>query len=287
MRFKNSYAAAVAAAVSAVVFSAAFQPAANAAPIVLDSFTNQSSPTTIASSTAALNGVTYLQTPANGTAGNASGSLFPNRAFFGTAVQVFFGPPTSPLQTMSGTFNTTTGTSLTMVNAKSAGSVTPANVLQNYSGLIYSSGSPVDLTALGFVTGDSIRIKKSAGSSPGTSPFTGSVNISSGTGQASYSVSAAQWYSNTTLDIPFSSFTGFLDLTQVNGINLYSNAILDNETNSVKNTAFSTSVTFTEIALVPEPTHMVFVAGIGAALGAWRLRKLRRSREAAGDAIAS
>ena len=41
-----------------------------------------------------------------------------------------------------------------------------------------------------------------------------------------------------------------------------------------------------QIFSVPEPTHMVFVAGIGAALGAWRLRKLRRSREAAGDAIA-
>ena len=35
---------------------------------------------------------------------------------------------------------------------------------------------------------------------------------------------------------------------------------------------------------VPEPTQMVLVAGIGATLGAWRLRKLRRSREAAGDA---
>jgi hypothetical protein len=42
-----------------------------------------------------------------------------------------------------------------------------------------------------------------------------------------------------------------------------------------------------QILGVPEPTHMVFVAGIGAALGAWRLRKLRRSREAAGEAIAS
>jgi hypothetical protein len=41
-----------------------------------------------------------------------------------------------------------------------------------------------------------------------------------------------------------------------------------------------------QILGVPEPTHMVSVAGIGAALGAWRLRKLRRSREAAGDAIA-
>jgi len=31
------------------------------------------------------------------------------------------------------------------------------------------------------------------------------------------------------------------------------------------------------VTVVPEPTQMVFVAGVGAALGAWRLRKLRRN----------
>ena len=31
------------------------------------------------------------------------------------------------------------------------------------------------------------------------------------------------------------------------------------------------------IYLVPEPTQMVFVAGVGAALGMWRMRKLRRN----------
>ena len=31
------------------------------------------------------------------------------------------------------------------------------------------------------------------------------------------------------------------------------------------------------LAVVPEPTQMVFVAGVGAALGAWRMRKLRRN----------
>jgi hypothetical protein len=39
------------------------------------------------------------------------------------------------------------------------------------------------------------------------------------------------------------------------------------------------------VVTVPEPTHMVFVAGIGAALGAWRLRKLRRNGQGA-DATA-
>jgi len=42
-----------------------------------------------------------------------------------------------------------------------------------------------------------------------------------------------------------------------------------------------------QIYSVPEPTQMVFVAGMAAALGAWRLRKRRRALPAAGDAIAS
>ncbi|MFN6190034.1 MAG: PEP-CTERM sorting domain-containing protein [Planctomycetia bacterium] len=37
---------------------------------------------------------------------------------------------------------------------------------------------------------------------------------------------------------------------------------------------------------VPEPSTMVFVAGAGVILGAWRMRKLRRGRPAAGEALA-
>ena len=43
--------------------------------------------------------------------------------------------------------------------------------------------------------------------------------------------------------------------------------------------------TFSVIA-VPEPTQLVSVAAVGAMFGAWRLRKLRRARPAAGEAIA-
>ena len=54
--------------------------------------------------------------------------------------------------------------------------------------------------------------------------------------------------------------------------------------NSAQNTSGSyfDNVTY---SVVPEPTQMVFVAGIGAAFGAWRLRKLRRARGAA-EAVA-
>jgi len=46
--------------------------------------------------------------------------------------------------------------------------------------------------------------------------------------------------------------------------------------NSAQNTngSYFDNITY---SVVPEPTQMVFVAGVGAALGAWRLRKLRRN----------
>jgi hypothetical protein len=46
--------------------------------------------------------------------------------------------------------------------------------------------------------------------------------------------------------------------------------------NSAQNTngSYFDNITY---SVVPEPTQMVFVAGVGAALGAWRLRKLRQN----------
>jgi hypothetical protein len=286
MRIQNSYAAAVAAAVSAVVFSAAFQPAANAAPIVIDSFTNQSTNTIIAKSftPTAFGQTTYLSTPTDGLAGNATGSLFPTRTFTVTSSQGFSGP----FQTLSGTFNTVSGTSLTMVIAKGAGGSTPAAILNNEAALTYSAGSPVNLAALGFTPGNpnaKITIKKSAGSaSPGSGNLIGDITISDGTNTSSFFYNEDLWYSNQTLDTPLSSFPGIgsVDLTSVNSITLRSYRNLGDVSQ-----AFTGSVTFTEVSIVPEPTHLVLVAGAGAVLGAWRLRKLRRSREAAGDAIAS
>jgi hypothetical protein len=47
--------------------------------------------------------------------------------------------------------------------------------------------------------------------------------------------------------------------------------------NSSLNTNGSYFDNVTYSVVVPEPTQMVFAAGVGAALGAWRLRKLRRN----------
>jgi len=101
--------------------------------------------------------------------------------------------------------------------------------------------------------------------------------------------SNAFWTSFSTYNVPFSAFPG-IDFTQniLIGVGIAPGIDSDGAVVPVAgNVAYSSSATFTEISLVPEPTHLVLVAGVGAALGAWRLRKLRRNVEAAGDAIAS
>ncbi len=50
-----------------------------------------------------------------------------------------------------------------------------------------------------------------------------------------------------------------------------------NSSTPTQNTNGSYFDNVTYSVVVPEPTQMVFVAGVGAALGAWRLRKLRRN----------
>ena len=90
------------------------------------------------------------------------------------------------------------------------------------------------------------------------------------------------WAPNQTYYIPFSSIVPDLDPINFAAISVVA---LGFQINAPGNVSSSGQVEFTLVA-VPEPTHMVSVAGVGAALGAWRLRKLRRSRTAAGDAIA-
>ena len=97
------------------------------------------------------------------------------------------------------------------------------------------------------------------------------------------------WAPNTTYNVPFSAFTG-IDFTQLSAYAVGFAPLVDSSGASVDlagNVPFSSTATFTQISVVPEPTQIVLVAGVGAALGMWRLRKLRRNGEAAGDAIAS
>ena len=271
MRFKNSYAAAVAAAVSAVVFSAAFQPV-QAAPILIDNFTTLIGGTTVTASTALS---VFAQVSGSGSFG-----AFDFRESLGQFSQ--FATPRSGKTTSVGVFNSGTGTVLLSNNGAGTGSITyqDAQILYSTSGT-----STLNLTTGG---NDALRIK------------TGAVSNNLGSMSAyvmATDVDSSYWYtlpsnsfwtSFTTYNVPFSAFPG-IDFTQVYTFQVGIGPGIDSAGGVVPvagNVAYSSSATFTEISLVPEPTQMVSVAAVGAMYGAWRLRKLRRSREAAGNAIA-
>jgi hypothetical protein len=271
MRFKNSLAAAVAAAVSAVVFSAAFQPV-QAAPILIDNFT-----TAIGGTTATGN----ISTVTAQITGTGSFGAFDDRTFFGRSIQ---SAPRGSRTTSGGVFNSGTGTALISNNGAGAGSLTT-----NEAEIGYGTNSPsgVNLTTGG---NDAFRIKTGAVSN-NLSSMSAYVFVSDFVGNTYYSTLPSQsfWTSFTTYIFPFSAFPG-IDFTQLNFFQVGIAPGIDSTGSTVPvagNVAYSSSATFTEISIVPEPTHLVLVAGVGAALGMWRLRKLRRNGEAAGDAIAS
>lgn len=272
MRIQNSVAAAVAAAVSAVVFSAAFQPI-QAAPILIDNFTT------------AIGGTTATgTTPASVNASiSSSGSFgaFENRDSFGRLIQT---APRGSRTTSVGIFNSGTGT-LLVNNSGAAGTGSITTDAETTYRLNDPSGA-VNLTTGG---NDAFQIKTGAVSN-NLSSMSAYVWVADDVGAYYYTLpSKLFWNSFTTYTIPFTDFPG-VDFTKVSylGVGMSPQPDSTGSSESVAgNVAFSSSVTFTEISIVPEPTHLVLVGGVGAALGAWRLRKLRRNGEAAGDVIAS
>jgi hypothetical protein len=265
MRIRSSFATAVAAAVSAVVFSAAFQPA-EAAPIILDNFSAVTSGTTRTSSaTSALiiNGTT---------AGSYNG--FDTR--IGNVAMFQLGSPKSSRTLSTGVFASGTGT----LSVSSAGNGT-AQIDSQSANFYYQNfnNTPVNFTNPGGIY-DGFQIK------------TGSVSNSSGVMRATvYALDSASaeftyflpsdvfWASDTTYNIPFSAFAG-VDFTKLTTLGV-GFAAIDSNLDPVTvagNVAYSSTATFTQISVVPEPTQMVFVAGVAATLGAWRMRKLRRNR---------
>jgi hypothetical protein len=229
MRFKNSYAAAVAAAVAAVVFSAAFQPAEASfifyaeqvgADVVITG-TGSFNTTTLASSGTLTTPVTYT-----GDAGMSGRSIY-------VSAVSGFNPDFS----------------------RYTGALGPASATISGLGTIQETPSAT--------SGDYVIFLRSALPSTGYSlrlldTYTSNAPLSNSITFAGFTLSSLGWSTAGTWASPVvnSSFT-----------------LANSET--------------IQFVTVPEPTHMVSVAGIGAALGAWRLRKLRRSREAAGNAIAS
>jgi hypothetical protein len=269
MRFTNSYAAAVAAAVAAVVFSAAFQPV-QAAPILIDNFTTGITGTTATGTSSFVSA--NLST-------SGSFGVFDSRDSLGRSIQ---STPRGSRTTSVGVFNSGTGTVLLSNNGAGAGSLSG-----NEAEIAYSSPTLVNLTTGG---NDGFQITTGAVSN-NLSSMSAYVWVNDPNGTYYYTLpSKSFWTSFTTYNVPFSDFPG-IDFTQVGIIGVGMSPQPDSEGSTsvpvAGNVAYSSSATFTEISVVPEPTQLGLVAGVGAALGMWRLRKLRRNGEAAGDAIAS
>jgi len=322
MRFKNSYAAAVAAAVSAVVFSAAFQPAEAAfitaeGYIVIDSFNGSSSSNSGTSSAFPGSGDLY-----DTGAAPLGDSIFNSRQVTGQFSQTGGSTSNRTAALFSGTFTSNAGSSGLGVfsiakGAIPSGTASATTILNNwFTSYADTDNATKNLVITGDPAKDGVRVVIASSTTNGTvpyspSPFDGSNPSSPSSGQwiAAYDVngSYAQWnipamtsgtytalytsaswlyFDQNGQTIPGTSF----DWTQVNNIGYalgrYQQLSGSPSLSVPNNAAFATSVSLDSIMIVPEPTQMVSVAGIGAAYGAWRLRKLRRSRTAAGDAIA-
>jgi hypothetical protein len=267
MRFKNSLAAAVAAAVSAVVFSAAFQPV-EAALITIDNFTQATGTSSDSGSTQAVSAAldTSISGPFDSRYGySASGvyePVFSSRTHF---VSVGSGVGTLSY-TVSGTAlgsGVEIGTGFSYADSGQADVNLLALTAGDFEGFVIQTGPNITLPANAY---SRVAVASDAGANYGVFDF-------------------PKWVPNQTYYIPFSSFIGSPDPINFAAVS-YFVVGFDVPLPGVPGTvASSGQVEFTLVA-VPEPTHMVSVAGVGAALGAWRLRKLRRSRTAAGDAIA-
>jgi hypothetical protein len=268
MRFKNSYAAAVAAAVAAVVFSAAFQPA-EASIIVIDDFTEVQTDTGSGSDAAvAINN--DLFTPSFGG--------FDQRGFLGSY------PQSTPrgFRTVSASSSGGQGTLLLSNNGVGSGTTSAAqgSFGPAYNRIdYYNTTSPytVDLTGQQYA---GFWIETLSTSATPTGSFKGFVEVYDiDNGYARYTL-PSMWPANTAIGIPFTSFPG-VDFEKVTQLTVG----IINTTPLAGSTAYNATANFDLIA-VPEPTQMVSVAAVGAMFGAWRLRKLRRNGEAAGDVTA-
>jgi len=307
MRFKNSYAAAVAAAVSAVVFSAAFQPAsAGPVTIPIDTFANATSPNPLSGANFTDNDSVPLLNVYGPNAGLASGSfsaLSPRQIAAYNAQNNYAGGSagfTAALATQQ--FYTANGslTSTATLGSIGDGTPYPRCLLRQELAYGYSYTSSADFN---IPTYFGLRISSLPGSLR-TAPANMSWYITldtaydpndpAGDNQFTYFATAADieaFFNGGDLDIPFNSFFdanngGVSNPSPVNLGEVYGLSLSWNDPTPPGNGASTEAFALTGIALVPEPTQMVSVAGIGAAYGAWRLRKLRRSRTAAGEAIA-
>jgi hypothetical protein len=290
MRFHSSRAQFVVGAVA--ILLAATSPAW-AVQTVIDSFTNPTAPSVLP-----LSGTgSIFYDPVSEIV--PDGVVFNSRQTFGYADSLG-GVGTPANQGMIWTSATGSGGSLILNQSKDFVD-TPLDQQIITSGLLYQfipqtpfNGIGYDFTQAGLY--DSLRISRSGVSVSGTLGAEGGLRISvTGTGlfpdQNTVVIPQATWFANGSLDIPLTLLSGtfsglinnvaFLEIAQQ-----YTTSSSAGDSLADRQAAYASSVTLTEIALVPEPTQMVFVAGVGAALGLWRMRKLRANGGAIDDATA-
>jgi hypothetical protein len=280
MRFKNSYAAAVAAAVSAVVFSAAFQPA-EAGFVTIDNFSNSATNTASASGTST--GLILLNVSQPIT------TVFEDRAV--TQAYAQSGGSGRTAAVFSGTAVVTGGIGTFTVSKAALPSGSSYNNLRLDSTVTWvnADSSPVDLLGDG-VGGFNDRMKfvipswtqSGSGTYPNNYAFFYVFDVNDNAASLDWTGGAPIG----TTEVPFSSFVlsqPTFDWGAVKSV-MYDSSV--SPPTGGASGALTNAIQFDSIQAVPEPTQMVSVAAVGAMYGAWRLRKLRRSREAAGDAIA-
>jgi hypothetical protein len=263
MHIRSSFAAAVAAAMSAVVFSAAFQPV-QASIIVIDDFTQSQSATNSGGSNIANVSATD----------NKSGDFggFSDRATNATYGQA----STRGVRTVQSTSNSSGTGTLQLTNDGAGNGTTPVSFSNGAFSYFGYLGTSIDLTGQ-----QGFWIETAATSSTPANAFKGFMQVSTlGSAETVTYDLPGMWAPNTGTGILFETLLAInsnLDFTQVDAVyvGIRNTGTLDGST------AYNATANFTAISVVPEPSQMVFVAGVGATLGAWRLRKLRRNRAAA------
>jgi hypothetical protein len=166
------------------------------------------------------------------------------------------------------------------------------------SGLLRLSNSDFDGTfklgyfntgAFGTVTSDFLGISISEPAGATTNPFRATI-VTTETSSAVISLNQDQTYSYDLTWTPTTGGAGTLAGTFAgqsvslsalagsgffNAFGITNGYVGTSASNLNTNGSYFDNVTYS--VGVPEPTQMVFAAGVGAALGAWRLRKLRRN----------
>jgi hypothetical protein len=135
-------------------------------------------------------------------------------------------------------------------------------------------GTSIDLTGQQY---PGFWIETAATSSTPSNAFKGFIQVSTlGSAETVTYDLPGMWAPNTGTGILFSTLSAInpdLDFTKVDGVYVG----IRNTATLPGSTAYNATANITAIS-VPEPTQMVFVAGVAATLGAWRMRKLRRNR---------